>query len=96
MAGSIRLMASGCPGGPEGNALITQALRTTDVAALSAKYGGNPALPASFAALGITDCRVGFAYDAVWSAALAFASLPEAASHDRNQSCAVSAATIDH
>lgn len=73
MGGSIRLQASGCPGGPTNNALVEK-LRSVDPMALSKKYGGSP-MPASFAEMGAVDCFLGFSYDGVWLAALAFASL---------------------
>jgi hypothetical protein len=93
MSGSIRLMASGCPGGPSGNAAIKK-IQASNPAALSAKYGGS-GMPTTYAELGGIDCRAGFSYDAVWLAALSFSTINTTETSSDRSSCVAAAAVAE-
>jgi ABC-type branched-subunit amino acid transport system substrate-binding protein len=93
MSGSIRLMASGCPGGPADNAVIKK-LQASNPAALSMKYGGQE-MPTAYAEMGSIDCRAGFSYDAVWLAALSFSTINSTETISNHSSCAADAAAAE-
>ena len=78
MQGSLRLMSSGCPGGPAKNELISSVLKQVKVGELARRYmdySAVPAHPEDTFTSGVISCAVGFTYDAVWLAALAFGGL---------------------
>jgi ABC-type branched-subunit amino acid transport system substrate-binding protein len=89
MRGSLRLMASGCPGGPNENPLV-QSLKSVDVPALLAKHTDHSIQvdTADSVKIGTVEsvgCGVGFAYDAMWLAALSFSQL--AVNNDVTETC---------
>jgi hypothetical protein len=92
--GSLRVMASGCPGGLAKSSLMQALQQVESFSSLNGSHVKSHETALSMAELDRADlnCMAGFSYDAVWLSAIAFARLSATDAAPRENSCVMTTA----